>query len=174
MARVGCCGSTIRVLLIIINSLFFVVGLTVIILTAVLRWGSFLTKLIDDPNIHTLVNVSSIKWVTVTFFVLGGFMVLLSLIGLIGSCCISKVLLFVYEAIIVALFLAHGVFLIVGKWFLILKYIFFFIEISLFSLCHDFHISVWILKKFLISHYFILCKRSFYNFKNQIHKIVFD
>lgn len=117
MAKTGCCGGLIRLLLIIINSIFFLIGLTVFIVAAILRWGSasILSKLSgDDADVQSILNVSAIDAVSVALLALGSFVIFVSLFGLIGACCANKFFLFIYEAIIVALFVTHAVILTVG------------------------------------------------------------
>lgn len=122
MAKVGCCGGMIRFLLIMINSIFFLIGLTVFIVAAILRWGSnsILSKLSGDADVQSILNLSAIDAVSIALLSLGGFVIFLSLLGLAGACCANKCFLFVYEAVIVALFVTHAIILTVGKWKLLL------------------------------------------------------
>lgn len=117
MVKVGCCGGMIRVLLILINSIFFLIGLTVFIVAAILRWGSdsILSKLSGDADIQSVINLSAVDAVSIALLALGGFIICVSLLGLAGSCCANKCFLFVYEAIVVALFVSHAIVLTVGK-----------------------------------------------------------
>lgn len=118
MTKTGCCGSLIRVLLGLVNILFLLIGLAVFTAAAVLRWSSdsILNKISRSDDIHSIIDVSAINSVTVALLIIGGFIALLSLIGLVGVCFTSKFFLFVYEVIIVILFLSHAIVLIVAAF----------------------------------------------------------
>lgn len=124
MVKTGCCGDLVRVLLIIINSIFFLIGLTVFIIAAVLRWGSssILSKLSGDKEVETILNLSAIDAVSVALLALGGFVIIVSLLGLVGACCANKCFLFLYEAVIVALFIGHAIILSIGKFNILFIY----------------------------------------------------
>lgn len=116
MVKVGCCGNLIRVLLVVINSIFFLIGLTVFIVAAILRWGSdsILSKLNEDADIESILNLTAIEAVSISLLVLGGIIIFISFLGFAGACCANKFFLFLYEAIIVALFVTHAIVLTVG------------------------------------------------------------
>lgn len=114
----GCCGSFIRIVLTIINSLFLLIGLAIFIISAILRWSpdSFLKKIIDNNEVDSLINLSSLNSITIALMVFGGFIVLLSLIGLMGAICANRFFLVIYEIVIVCLFITHVIILIVAAF----------------------------------------------------------
>lgn len=116
MVKTGCCGGTIRLLLIIINTIFFIIGLAVFIVAAVLRWSSssILQKISEDTDAKSILSWTAVDAVSIALLALGGFIILLSLFGLFGACCANKFFLFIYEIIIVALFVSHAIVLTVG------------------------------------------------------------
>lgn len=118
MPKTGCCGSFIRVILGIVNTLFLVLGLAIFIGAAVLRWSSdsILNKITKNDDIRSIIDISALDNVSIALLVVGAFITVLSLIGLAGACCASKFFLFVYEIIIVLLFLFHAIVLIVAAF----------------------------------------------------------
>lgn len=115
MASYGGFAQCTRFLLAIINVIFLILGLTVFITACVLRWGSTgFSKLINIEEISTLIEgASSINAITIFFLVIGGFIILLSLFGILGVKYMNRFFLIVYEIIIVCLFLAQIVAILV-------------------------------------------------------------
>ena len=111
----GCCGSLIRLVLGIINVIFLLIGLAVFIIAGILRWSpdSILNKLSDNQAVESIINLSALNYITIALLAIGGFIIFLSVIGLLGILCSSKFFLVIYEVVIVILFLAHGITLIV-------------------------------------------------------------
>ena len=107
--NLGCCGSSIRFALILVNALFFIMGLVVLITASVLKWGSSFTSFIDIKEVATLVKLGSIEAVSTTLIILGVFCLIISLLGLCGARYTSKCLLMIYEVVLIMLFLAHGI-----------------------------------------------------------------
>lgn len=118
MARTGFFGSIIRIFLCIINVVFLLLGLSVFIVSAVLRWSgdSILNKITSDESIKSILNVSAINSVTLVLLILGAFITILSLIGLCGTCCTNRFFLVIYEIIIIILFIFHGILLVVAAF----------------------------------------------------------
>ena len=116
MAKTGCCGSLIRVFLGIVNALFLLIGLAVFIIAAVLRWnsGSILNKITNSEAIQSIISVAALNAATIVLLAIGAFIILLSLVGLLGVICANRFFLVIYEVVIILLFLAHGVTLIVA------------------------------------------------------------
>jgi hypothetical protein len=99
-------GKIFQKLLILINTVFFILGLVVIITAALLKWTGVFNKFLNIPGIESLVGLGSITHVSTALFAIGGFVLLLSLFGLCGTCRLSKFFLKVYMAIVLCLFLA--------------------------------------------------------------------
>lgn len=107
----GCCGSLIRVILSVINVIFLLIGLTIFITSAVFKWSpsSIVNKVVNDPHLQPLMDLmgNELNAITVVLMIVGGFIILLSLVGLIGAACANRCFLVIYEVIIVLLFLTH-------------------------------------------------------------------
>ncbi|RNA00728.1 23 kDa integral membrane -like [Brachionus plicatilis] len=118
MARTGFFGSIIRIFLAIINVVFLLLGLSVFIASAVLRWSgdSILNKITSDEGVKSILNVSAINSVSLVLLILGAFITVLSLIGLCGTCCTNRFFLVVYEITIIILFIFHGILLVVAAF----------------------------------------------------------
>jgi hypothetical protein len=112
----GCFGSFIRIVLSLINIIFLLFGLGIFAVAALLKWAdtSVLSRMASNAEIRSIIDVSAIENVSFVLLVLGAFIVLLSLVGLIGACCANRFFLVLYEIVLVLLFLSHGVLLIVG------------------------------------------------------------
>ena len=112
--ELGCCGHMIKFSLVIVNLLFLVLGLVVFITAAVLKWGNgVFSKFTDIPGIGELVNVSKIDGVSIFLLILGGFIMLVSFLGLIGVKYLSKPFLMTYGFVVLIMFLAHLIALVV-------------------------------------------------------------
>lgn len=113
--NIGCCGSFIKLILCIINIIFLFAGLAVFILASILRWGSdsIIKEITNNEAVRSIFNISVIDGVSIALLAFGAFIILLSLIGLMGVICNSKCFLYLYEFTIILLFLGHGVSLLV-------------------------------------------------------------
>ena len=113
--KIGAFAQCTRFLLIIINVLFLILGLTVFICAIVLKWGgSTFSDLISNKDLNTLINgASAISGVSVFFLILGGVIILLSLLGLLGAKYMNRFFLVLYEIVIIVLFLAQAISILV-------------------------------------------------------------
>lgn len=107
--KIGCCGNLVRFMLFIVNALFLILGLTVFITAAILKWGdkSTFSKFTDIKGIDSIVSVGSIGTIAVIFLIISAFIILLSIVGIIGVKFLSKFFLIIYEIIVGIMFLAH-------------------------------------------------------------------
>jgi small-conductance mechanosensitive channel len=106
----GCCSKFYKNILLSFNILIFLVGLAVFIFAAILKWDP---KLLNIQELEKLTKLTQIESITIFFLVLGAFIILVSLIGLLGFRFLNKFLLYVYEVIIIMLFLSHAIALLV-------------------------------------------------------------
>ena len=115
-SNTGCFGSFIRVVLSLINIVFLIFGLGIFLVAALLKWTdtSLFSQMINNDEIRSIIDVSAIETVSMALLILSGFIILLSLIGLVGACCANRFFLVIYEIVLVMLFLSHGVLLIIG------------------------------------------------------------
>jgi hypothetical protein len=115
MAEYGVFAQCNRFLLAVVNVIFLILGLVVFITAIVLRWGgSQFSKLINIAEINTLIEgAGSISAVTIFFLILGGFIIILSLFGILGVRYMNRFFLIVYEIIIIVLFLAQVISILV-------------------------------------------------------------
>ena len=102
----GCCGSLLRFILGLINVLFLLIGIALVVCTSILKWAN-ISKFKEISGLDKLINLTSIDAVAITLLCIGGFIILLSFIGLIGITCSNRGFLIVYEIVIVILFMAH-------------------------------------------------------------------
>lgn len=107
--NLGFFGSSVRFILIIINLVFFLMGLIVFIIAAVLKWTSLFNNFVNIQGVDTLVKLGSIESVSSVLLVMGAFAVILSLLGLFGAKYGNKFLLLSYEVIIILIFLTQGI-----------------------------------------------------------------
>ena len=108
-----CCSRFYKKILVFFNACMFIVGLLVTILAIVLKYDKNFKELINLKELNTILNVGEINSITILFLAIGIFVMVLSMIGLFGLLCLSKILLITYEAIIVILFISHGIGLLV-------------------------------------------------------------
>lgn len=80
--HLGGFGSTIRFALMVVNFLFFIIGLVLCITACILKWGTSLTKLINIDEVKDIVNSESINNVATLLLILSVFIMIVSLIGL--------------------------------------------------------------------------------------------
>jgi hypothetical protein len=109
------CSQLYRYILVFFNVIIFIMGLLICILAAVLKWG----KLGDFSEIDKLgggeiLGLAKINTITILILVVGVFALLLSLVGLLGLCYLNKFFLYVYEIVVLLLFLVHGIGLLVA------------------------------------------------------------
>jgi hypothetical protein len=111
----GCFGSFIRLVLSLINLIFLLFGIALFLSSAFLKWGdlSMLNRAVGDlRQVKTVLDMSTIDFLSIALMILSGTIILISLFGLIGACCANRFFLVVYELVIIVLFLSHGVLLI--------------------------------------------------------------
>jgi hypothetical protein len=113
MAKLGCCATSFRMILIIMNTLFFIFGLLLLILGLVLKYTTVLNKFMNIDGISTLITSTTISGFLIFVIVIAVFCMVVSLFGLIGSCCTNRFFLICYEVVIVLLFLAQAIALMV-------------------------------------------------------------
>jgi hypothetical protein len=111
----GGCSQMYRYVLVFFNVIIFIMGLLICILAAVLKWGKLdVFSEIDKIGGGEVLGLAKIDTVVILVLVLGLFALLLSLIGLLGLCYLNKFLLYVYEVVVLLLFLTHGIGLLVA------------------------------------------------------------
>ena len=108
----GCFANFIRVLIILLNICFLIIGIALVVLTCLLKWSNVFSSLFNAKDLQTAINLTAIDAVAIALIAIGAFAIVLSIIGLIGSICLNKVFLILYEIIIIILFLAHAAALI--------------------------------------------------------------
>ena len=111
----SCCGSLIKCMFIVSNIIFLLIGLAIFTLGGILKWSKdTIFGLFNSDEIKTFIDLSVVDIVAIVLLVIGAFIIVLSICGLIGASCNNRVFLVVYEIIIILLFMAHLVTLIVG------------------------------------------------------------
>lgn len=99
-----------KCILLFFNTLILILGLLVFILAAILKWDK---KLLNIKELEEIVNLGKIDSITIFFLIIGAVAIVISLIGIVGLCCLNKFLLYVYEVIVLLLFLSHAIALLV-------------------------------------------------------------
>lgn len=112
--RVGAFGSCIRLVLAIFNIILFLLGALVFSSAAIIRWKPdiIINDITNDQAFRSIMNISALDNVSIALLSIGGAMIVLGLIGLIGSMCTSRFFLIVYEVLIILIFFCHGVLLL--------------------------------------------------------------
>ena len=111
----GIFGSCIRLVLTLINILLLVIGAAIFIASAFLRWNPevIIGNIPNDDAVQSILNASTVNIVSIIFLSIGGFIVLISTIGLIGALCASRAFLIIYQFFIIIIFLIHAVAMLV-------------------------------------------------------------
>lgn len=124
----GVCDGCGRIILVIINILFSLIGLALFIASCIVRWGTDIVdkylqdaynafvKALEESGASTDIselNISDLLGdATIAFIVIGLFFFLLGIIGCVGACCKVRCLLIVYAVILITIFVAEVVFVI--------------------------------------------------------------
>lgn len=113
--ELGFCGSTIRFFLILMNLLLFVASAAVFGLGLALRFSKLAEK-IQELSLggNAILESATLGIALLGIIILSGFVMVVSIVGLIGSSCTNKFFLSIYQVIVVILFLAHGIGLVLG------------------------------------------------------------
>ncbi|XP_052060644.1 tetraspanin-9-like [Mytilus californianus] len=121
----GACKSCSRVILVLINILFSLIGIALLIVGSVVRWGTdlmnqYLSDLYKDfrvaINVHDDLdfNIPDLLGdVTLSFIVIGAFFFIIGILGCIGACCTVRPMLILYVVILSILVLAEIAFVVV-------------------------------------------------------------
>lgn len=111
--RTGIFGSCLRSILVIFNILLFIIGCGVFSAAAIIRWNpDLIIDKISDESVESLLNFSALDLVSMGLLSIGSFLMLLSIIGLLGSLCANKCFLILYQILIILIFVCHGVLLL--------------------------------------------------------------
>lgn len=103
----GACSILLRVIMGIINFLFFLLGAALVTTTCLLRWGKSVIKIDINTYIPPGVGQGVIDGVTIGLICIGGIIIILSLIGILGITCSNRCLLVLHEIVVILLFLIH-------------------------------------------------------------------
>lgn len=107
--RLGYFGSTVRFVLLIINFLFFIIGLVLFITACILKWGTSFTEVIKIDGIDDLLHWSSISAVAIVLMIVSGFIMGLSCVGFLGVKYMKRSMMIIYEIVVGILLLTHGI-----------------------------------------------------------------
>lgn len=79
-------------------------------MAAIVKWdkGSKITS-----EISSIIDITAFEDLAVALLILGGAIMIVSIVGLIGACCSNRVFLVVYEIVLILLFIAHIVIVII-------------------------------------------------------------
>jgi hypothetical protein len=101
-------GQVARIVLSIVNIILFLIGAGLIVIGCLIKWSNESLKSLHEINdIKKLIDLATIDIVLIVIICIGGLLVIISCIGLIGVCCLNRGFLFIYELIILVLFITH-------------------------------------------------------------------
>lgn len=104
MGLARCCARFLRILVFLIDVLLLLVGLGYIAVGVVLKQESIFRFAGEDTASKLIASWDSLS----TFFVvIGAFLFVASVVGVLCVCCSNRVVLVVYEVVALLLFLAH-------------------------------------------------------------------
>lgn len=114
LKEAGCCGSLYRILLAVVNLTTFTIGVIFIFLGALFKWTSFLDDVMNEVTdlVSDIGNAMDILFIL--FIGFGAIIVFISCLGLIGSCCGSRLFLVIYIFILSLIFLAYAILFFIG------------------------------------------------------------
>lgn len=107
------CAQFYRFILLVLNTILFIIGLTVFICALVLKYGKTIVKDLNVNELDEVIKLSEINIFIWIVFAVGTVVLLISLIGICGLCYLNKCILNIYEIIIILLFTIHAIGLIV-------------------------------------------------------------
>ncbi|XP_048776354.1 tetraspanin-18-like [Ostrea edulis] len=138
----GACAGVSSFFLVIVNTIFSLVGITLVVVGSIVRWGDeFMNNILQDSyskltsalqeagvnnvNLNDFNIADFVGDATLAFIILGDFFFILGIIGCVGACCKFKRILVVYVIFLVILLLAEVTFIIlifavrseVDNWF---------------------------------------------------------
>lgn len=105
-----CFDGIIRLFLSGINVVLLLIGIGVAAVSAAIRFlpDTVIQKIkSDNALLDDILNVAAFNAITIGLLVMGVTLIVVSLIGLCGSVCANKPLLFCYQIVLVVVFVAH-------------------------------------------------------------------
>ena len=112
--KTGFCGSVFVCLLVVINAILFKIGAALFVIGAILKWSDLLNTVKNDLlNAIGPTSFDVIDTTIIIFLVTGGFIVVVSFVGLLGTCCSSRPFLIIFELLVCLLFIANIIIFII-------------------------------------------------------------
>lgn len=124
----GACKGCSQFFLVLVNIVFSLIGITLLVVGCVVRWGtefmnsilqdsySKLTEALKDAGVDKNLNdfnvADFVGDATLAFIILGAFFFVLGILGCVGACCQVKCMLVVYVVFLVLLLLVEVTFII--------------------------------------------------------------
>jgi hypothetical protein len=105
-SKIGCCGRIFQLVLGIINIIFFLGGAGVFVLGAICKWSDLLNTVKNELT-NAGLDIQVVDYLFIFFMVLGACVMIISVTGIIGACCLNRCFLVIYVIIIGILFLIH-------------------------------------------------------------------
>jgi hypothetical protein len=105
----GCLGTAIRIFLAALNIIFILIGLGVLVLGLILKFTTLLTSYVKQLKTLGVPEsaLAYLDYVYIGLMVLGGVVLLISVIGLVAACSGIRFFLVLYDLIVLVIFLAH-------------------------------------------------------------------
>ncbi|XP_061163805.1 tetraspanin-9-like [Saccostrea echinata] len=124
----GACKGCSQFFLTIVNIVFSLIGITLLVVGSVVRWGDdFMNNILQDSysrlasalkdagadaNLNDFNIADFVGDATLAFIILGAFFFVLGILGCVGACCQVKCMLVVYVVFLVILLLVEITFII--------------------------------------------------------------
>lgn len=105
----NCFSKFSRILLLALNMVILIAGILVTTFATLLKYNKDFSRLIDTKALTDVINIAQINSIATLFISIGIFSILLSLLGIMGLCCLSRCFLIFYEIIIILLFVVHTI-----------------------------------------------------------------
>ena len=103
----NCCSLPLRIIVFILNFILLLLGIVVVVITLLPKWANFFPGLPSIKGLDQFMNFASINSIALVLLCIGGFCILLSVLGLFGVICSNKCFLSFYMITVVILFIAH-------------------------------------------------------------------
>lgn len=124
----GACKGCSQFFLVLVNIVFSLIGITLLVVGCVVRWGTeFMNSILQDSyskltaalkdagvdkNLNDFNVADFVGDATLAFIILGAFFFVLGILGCVGACCQVKCMLVIYVVFLVLLLLVEVTFII--------------------------------------------------------------
>jgi hypothetical protein len=104
--------TLLTMLLGLINTLLFLIGAAIVIITCLLKWSKISEQIKIINDMSSVLDLTTLNTVSIVLICIGSFILLISIIGFVGTCLSNRVLLGIYAVAVLLLFIANLIALI--------------------------------------------------------------